>query len=41
MLRTHSDIELETYKAIEYVKKSGLPELNRNDRMNCLKTLTK
>lgn len=32
VLRTHSDIELETYKAIEYVKKSGLPELNRNDR---------
>lgn len=39
VLRTHSDIELETYKAIEYVKKSGLPELNQNDRNELLEDL--
>lgn len=39
VLRTHSDIELETYKAIEYVKKSRLPELNQNDRNELLEDL--
>ena len=39
VLRTHSDIELETYKAIEYVEKSGLPELNQNDRNELLEDL--
>lgn len=39
VLRQHSDIELETLKAIDYVEKSGLSELNPNDRNDFLEDL--
>lgn len=39
LLRQYSDIELETRKAIDYVEKSGLPELNPDEKDEFLEDL--